>query len=110
MDSILLRALPVSDPERLVVVTRNQVSAPYPFFTELRDHSQMLDGVLAFRTAPMRLSINGETERISGALVSGTYFDVLGVRPLAGTTIAKEDDRMPGSGGWRGRLPKRRPG
>lgn len=101
--ALVLRSLPVSDPQRLVVVTRNlTVSSPYPWYIDLRDRSQTLEGVLAFRTTPMRFSAGGETERITGTVVSGTYFDVLGVRPLIGTTIAKEDDEKPGSGGWRG--------
>ena len=103
LHALVLRSLPVSDPQRLVVVTRSEiVSSPYPWFIELRDHSQTLEGVLAFRTTPMRLSRDGETERITGVLVSGTYFGVLGIRPWIGTAIANEDDQIPGSGGWRG--------
>jgi putative ABC transport system permease protein len=103
LHALVLRSLPVSDPQRLVIVTRNEtVSSPYPLFLDIRDQSQSLEGVLAFRTTPMRLSKGNETERITGALVSGSYFDVLGVRPFIGTTIAKEDDQKPGSGGWRG--------
>jgi hypothetical protein len=42
--ALVLRSLPVSDPQRLVVVTRNEtVSSPYPFFVELRDHSRTLE-------------------------------------------------------------------
>ncbi|MGH9631164.1 MAG: ABC transporter permease, partial [Bryobacteraceae bacterium] len=103
LHALVLRSLPVADPERLVVVTRNEtVSSPYPLFVELRDHSQTLEGVLAFRTTSMRLSKDGETERVIGALVSGTYFDVLGVQPSIGTPIVMEDDQLPGSGGERG--------
>jgi len=103
LHALVLRSLPVSDPQRLVVVTRNRtVSSPYPLFLDLRDRSHTLEGVLAFRTAPMRLSQGGETERVTGEVVSGTYFGVLGVEPSIGTAIASEDDRIPGSGGWRG--------
>jgi predicted permease len=103
LHALVLRSLPVSDPERLVVVTRNEtVSSPYPLFVELRDHSQTLEGVFAFRTASMRLTKDGETERVTGVLVSGTYFDVLGLSPSIGTAITTEDDRIPGSGGPRG--------
>src|SRR5215470_13340998 len=103
LHALVLRSLPVSDPERLVVVTRNEtVSSPYPLFVELRDHSQTLEGILAFRTTSMRLTKDGETERVTGVLVSGTYFEVLGVRPSIGTAITKEDDQIPGSGGLRG--------
>ena len=103
LHALVLRSLPVADPQRLVVVTRNEnVSSPYPLFTGLRDHANTLEGVLAFRTASLRLSTGGETEQVTGALVSGSYFAVLGVRPSAGTVIAPEDDQTPGSGGWRG--------
>ena len=102
LHALVLRSLPVSDPERLVVVTRNQVSTPYPLFRYFRERSQTLVGVLAFRTAPMRLEVDGVTERVTGALVSGSYFDVLGVEPVLGSAIADGDDVAPGTGGSRG--------
>ena len=102
LHALVLQSLPVSDPNRLVVVTKNQVSLPYPLFQHFRERSQMLSGVLSFRTAPMRLSVDSVTERITGALVSGTYFDVLGVRPALGETITEADDATAGSGGSRG--------
>jgi putative ABC transport system permease protein len=102
LHALVLQSLPVSDPHRLVVVTRNQASLPFPLFEHFRERSQTLSGVLSFRTAPMRLSVDGVTERFTGALVSGTYFDVLGVRPALGATIAEADDVTAGSGGSRG--------
>ncbi|HEY1338785.1 MAG TPA: permease prefix domain 1-containing protein [Bryobacteraceae bacterium] len=105
LHALVLRSLPVSDPARLVVVARNKnVSSPYPLYVDLRDHSQTLEGVFAFRTTSMRLTRDGETERVTGALVSGTYFDVLGLQPFPGTAITPEDDRAPDSGGPRGRV------
>ena len=102
LHALVLRSLPVSDPQRLVVVIRNQVSVPYPLFAHLRDQSKSLSGVLAFRTAACRFSAGDATERVPAALVSGGYFEVLGVAPLLGTTIRREDDLTPGSGGSRG--------
>jgi predicted permease len=103
LHALVLRSLPVADPERLVVVTRNEVvSSPYPWFVAVRDGSRTLEGAVAFRGTPVRFGKDGATERINGALVSGTYFDVLGLRPAFGTAITNEDDRIPGSGGWRG--------
>ena len=102
LHALVLQSLPVSDPHRLVVVTKNQVSLPYPLFQRFRERSQTLSGVLSFRTAPMRLTLDSMTERITGALVSGTYFDVLGVRPALGETITEADDATAGSGGSRG--------
>src|SRR5260370_10182956 len=70
LHALVLRNLPVSDPQRLVLVTRNEtVSSPYPLFVQLRDHSQTLAGALAFRSNPMPLSKDGETGRLTGELV-----------------------------------------
>jgi len=102
LHALVLRNLPVAEPGRLVVVSRNQLSLPYPLFRHFQDHATTLDGVLAFRTAPWRFSSGGSTERITGVLVSGSYFSVLGVPAAIGTTIRPEDDVTPGSGGERG--------
>lgn len=102
LHALVLRNLPVAEPERLVVVSRNQLSLPYPLFRHFQGRATTLDGVLAFRTAPWRFSSGGSTERITGVLVSGSYFGVLGVNAAIGTTIRHEDDVTPGSGGERG--------
>ena len=102
LHALVLRNLPVAEPGRLVVVSRNQLSLPYPLFRHFQDHATTLDGVLAFRTAPWRFSSGGSTERITGVLVSGSYFGVLGVPAAIGTTIRPDDDVTPGSGGERG--------
>ena len=103
---MLLRSLPVKDPASLAVVsTRNtgfQYSMSYPAYTYLRDHASSLDGVVAFRAQPLNVSAGRATERVTGMLVSGNYFDVLGVGMAAGSPIGADDDRVPGSGGARG--------
>jgi predicted permease len=102
LHSLVLRSLPVSDPEELVVISRGQLSAPYPLFRHFQDRSQTLAGVVAFRTTSWRLRVGRETEQVTGVLASGSYFDVLGVPAAAGTTFTPEDDVTPGSGGARG--------
>jgi predicted permease len=103
LHALILRSLPVSDPGRLVIVTRNEnISSPYPLYEDIRDHSQTLEGVLSFRTAAMRFRKDADTERVTGVLVSGSYFNVLGVLPAIGTSITDLDDHIPGSGGPRG--------
>jgi predicted permease len=102
LHALVLRSLPVADPARLVVVMRNdQPSQQYPLFKHFQMNSRTVD-VLAFRTAPWRFSAGEKTERITGALVSGSYFPVLGISPALGTTIGFDDDAIPGSGGPRG--------
>jgi predicted permease len=102
LHALVLRSLPVADPARLVVVMRSeQPSQQYPLFVHFQQHSKTVD-LLAFRTAPWRFSAGEKDERITGALVSGRYFSVLGISPALGTTITNEDDTIPGSGGPRG--------
>jgi len=104
--AVLLRALPVRDPAALVVVsTRNagsKYSQSHAAFTYLRDHSSSLESVLAFRATAVNVSVGGATERVTGMLVSGNYFDGLGVPMSIGAPILPEDDRIPGAGGSRG--------
>ena len=102
LHALVLRSLPVADPARLVVVSRNQFSLPYPLFRWFQDRNTTLDGLLAFRTAPMRFTSAGATERVTGVLVSGSYFEVLGVPAILGTTLTPGDDVTPGAGGARG--------
>jgi predicted permease len=102
LHALVLRSLPVADPARLVVVLRNgNPSQPYPLFTHFEAHSRTLD-LLAFRTSQWRFGTGQRTDRIAGALVSGSYFGVLGIDAALGSTIGRDDDRMPGSGGPRG--------
>ena len=102
LHALVLRSLPVAEPDRLVVVSVNQLSLPYPLFRYFQDHNTTLDGLLAFRTIPVRFTSGGSTERITGVLASGSFFRVLGVAAAMGTTIDATDDVAPGSGGLRG--------
>ena len=63
----VLRDLPISNPQELVIVSRNQVSMQYPWFRYLREHGKTLAGVIAFRTTPSRLELGGTTERVTSA-------------------------------------------
>src|SRR5262245_40574051 len=74
----------------------------YPAYTYLRDHASSVDGVVAFRAQPLNVNAGGTTERVTGMLVSGNYFDVLGIVMAAGSPIRAEDDRVATSGGARG--------
>jgi predicted permease len=103
LHALVLRQLPVADPSTLVVVLRNSgPSQQYPLFRHFQDHSTTLQGVVAFRNLHCRFTSGDRTERIPAALVSGSYFGVLGVTPVLGTAISSEDDSIPEGGGPRG--------
>ena len=104
-DQLLLRLLPVRSPERLVVLdgpgafqgrTFNNGTFSYPMYRDFRDQNSVFDGVLARFPAPLTLITGGQAERVDGELVSGNYFDVLGIRAHIGRTFTQDDDRTPG--------------
>jgi predicted permease len=98
VNAVLLRPLPVEEPGRLVslaVKGKNDtmLAFSYPNYIDFRDRSDVLEGLIVHRFAPASLSRNGVNERIWGFLVSGNYFDVLGVKPIIGRTFLPEEDR-----------------
>jgi predicted permease len=102
-DQLLLRLLPVKHPEQLVMFenpgpfqgrTNNSNTFSYPMYRDFRDRNTVFDGVLASFNASLTLTIDGQSERVNGELVSGNYFDVLGVRPFAGRVLMPDDDRV----------------
>src|SRR5258705_4339000 len=104
-DQVLLRLLPVKSPEDLVVLdgpgafqgrTFNNGTFSYPMYRDFRDQNAVFDGVLARFPSPLTLMTNGQAERVSGELVTGNFFSVLGVRAHIGRTFTPEDDRTPG--------------
>jgi len=94
-NSVFLRQLPVRDPHNLVwVFSNNEAPNSYPDYVEYRNETQIFDGLLAYDWVPLNLGANGQAERVQGALVSGNYFDVLGIQPQMGRTISPGDDQM----------------
>ena len=105
MDQVLLRYLPVQHPEQLVMLDQpnltqgsiwNDHSFSYPMYKDFRDQNQVFSGVLARFPLPFSVGYRGQTERAEGEMVSGNYFQVLGVSALIGRTFAPDDDRTPG--------------
>src|SRR5262249_36783798 len=60
-----------------------------------REKKDVFSGLLAYRFAPINLSHSGENSRIWGYLVTGNYFDVLGVKPALGRSFAPDEDSSP---------------
>ena len=128
VDEVLLRMLPVGNPEQLVLFNGarthygsnsggNMIS--YPMYEDFRDNfvdsatklprisqtvpnpaptPKVFSGMFARRPIGMNIGVNGQTERVQGELVSGTYFEVLGVRAALGRMIGPDNDRTRGDG------------
>src|SRR5215472_4281375 len=97
ISAVFLRPLPgITEPARLVSLYRIQNGLTfddmgYPDYRDCRDRNQTLAGLAAH--SPAALSFNdGTAERMIGDLVTGNYFDVLGVHPAAGRLLREEDD------------------
>ncbi len=69
----------------------------YPMYRDLRDHNQVLSGALADYPTSLTMFAGGTAERINGDLVSGNYFDVLGVQPAIGRVFAASDEGAAGA-------------
>jgi len=108
-DQVMLRRLPVEKPDELVVLRspgpmRGHVSSDsdsatsfsVPMYKALREKNEVFSGLLARYAIPLSVSFSGQTERASGEVVSGNYFDVLGVRPAMGRVFSLEDDKQAG--------------
>jgi predicted permease len=103
-DQILLRLMPVENPRELVQLggrgnhygsNRGGNALSYPMYVDFRGRSDVFSGVLCRYGLPMSLSFDGYTERVSGELVSGNYFQVLGTRAAVGRVFTPDDDRTP---------------
>jgi hypothetical protein len=97
LDRLLVRRLPVNAPEQLVNLSGRDPDLSWPTYLDYRDQNDVFDGLLAYKETPLNLSEGGQAERITGVLVSGNYFDVLGVRPALGRAFLPEEDRSPGT-------------
>src|SRR5215470_3066935 len=92
VDAVVLRPLPaVARPKELVDLTGATVS--YPWYRSVRESTRAFDGLAAWRQRELALATPGVAERVVGAVVSGNYFDVLGVQPSRGRLLQPADEQ-----------------
>jgi len=103
INSLLLRALPVERPDRLVLLLSNSLnkSSPWsnPVWEQIRDHhAEPFKAAFAFsrRTTRFNFAQGGQTDFVEGIYASGGYFDGLGVTPMRGRFFTPGDDRRGG--------------
>src|SRR5256712_8765095 len=85
VSSVMLRSLPVTDPERLAILTSGPFVSrawTYAIWDEVRRRPQLFDGAMAWVPIRFNLAQRGEVQLVEGSLVSGDYFRVLGVPAL----------------------------
>ena len=113
MNAVMLRALPVQEPNRLVLFGNGQWAGiigdlpnrswklfSYSFYREVQRENQVFSGVTAMMSLgnDVRAVVEGARtpEPVRGRLVAGTYFPVLGVNAIAGRTFTDAEDQTPG--------------
>ncbi|HKW96826.1 MAG TPA: ABC transporter permease [Bryobacteraceae bacterium] len=101
---VVLRSIPVRDPQTLVTLesndysfgmTRrdnNQTVFSYPMYLALRDHNRVFSGLVARAGFPATLAWRGESTRTMAEIVTGNFFEVLGVKPALGRLLVPSDD------------------
>jgi predicted permease len=110
INAVMLRSLPVRSPNELVTV--GDAARPtalllgeslanifsYPLYERLRDENRVFNGLLASgRSGRLEVTVaNGAPQQVHGRLVSGNYFEVLGVSPIAGRTFSTQGDQPAG--------------
>jgi len=102
VDKMLVRKLPVEEPDRLVVVSANRgqgvsTTSNYPDFVDYRDRNEVFEGLVAYYQRAFTLSEGDQAERVQGMIVSGNYFTALRVRPALGRGFLPEEDKTPGT-------------
>ena len=108
IDAVLLRALPVDNPQQLVVFALNpddpSVGSNYPDYRYIRDHNKSFSGVIAFagggEVTAMQVPDEGAhatSQIVATELVSGNFFDVLGVKPAVGRILNPADNETEGA-------------
>jgi predicted permease len=105
-DQVLLRMLPVNRPKELVRFewsgafsgsmssfggdTDNYFS--YPMYKDLRDHNQVFEGMLAADKTGVGISWHNQAESKDAEVVTGNYFQLLGLKPAVGRLLTQQDD------------------
>ncbi len=104
VDQVLLRLLPVKDPQQLVILwgrgphfgsNNGRHKLSYPMYEDFRDHNQVFSGMACYWDNSFSVASDGRTERVAGELVSGTYFQLLGVHAALGRVFTPDDDKSP---------------
>ena len=114
IDQALMQSLPVRDPEQLVVLNfagshpghshSDGGNTPghthefsYPMYRDLRDRNTALSGLIAESSGTLGVVWNNHAESIKAEMVSGNYFETLGVQPALGRLFLASDETAPGA-------------
>jgi predicted permease len=98
IDALMLRPLPVRDPDQLVVLTRIQGGQSgehfsYPQVSDLAEDDDLFAGLCGFAADTFHIGASDQLETTAGAWVTGEYYRTLGITPILGRLLGPDDDR-----------------
>ena len=102
VNGVLLRPLPYSQPDRLVVLSEKTAnfessSISYPNFLDWQRSNSAFASIAAYRSDDFSITGSGEAERVRVGMVSTGFFEILGVNPVRGRLFSAEEDRLNGT-------------
>jgi putative ABC transport system permease protein len=103
VNAVLLRELPVPEPDRLVDIYTSDrdglkyATSSYPDFDDLRAASNVFTDIASYELFIGQAEVEGSNQMVMGEIVSGNYFDMLGVKPALGRTFAADERTTPGA-------------
>lgn len=101
MDQLLLRLLPVKDPESLVMLYQQgsnmggndgERTNSYPIYQDFQQRAEAFSEVFCQKTAEVSITLDGQTEMVTADTVSGNFFSALGVKPAIGRLFNSQED------------------
>jgi predicted permease len=104
LDQLLLRPLPIREPATIFQMAARgshygsnwgRDCMSFPMYRDFRDKLPVHDGLLARRSIGVNLGFRGQVERAAAEIVTGNYFQVLGIQPVDGRVFTQDDDRTP---------------
>ncbi len=101
VNATLLERLPVADRDRLFYamqgVDGRQSTVSYPAYVAVRDAARQIESLVAWGNITASLNADGATDLVSGQIVTGNFFETLGVQPARGRLLTPADDSTPGA-------------
>jgi predicted permease len=101
VNTLMLRSLPVHEPQQLVQVVTGPARTSWsnPLWEQLRERqTQLFSGAFAYANQRYNLARGGEAQLVNGLIVSGRFFEVLGVPTVLGRSITPANDVRTGTG------------
>jgi putative ABC transport system permease protein len=100
VNAALLRPVPVTEPNRLMFVFNGTTANPwsvssYPDYLDYRDQNEVFSDLLSYSSITVSARADDQSDLISGSIVSGNFFDVLGLGAALGRTFTPEEDKTP---------------